>query len=47
MNTIFKGGNIQHILDNERKGEYLGKTVQMIHHFTNVIKDFICYNPNK
>lgn len=46
MNTISSGKLLQHILDNERKGEYLGKTVQMIPHFTNVIKDFICYNPN-
>ena len=41
MNTISSGKLLQHILDNERKGEYLGKTVQMIPHFTNVIKDFI------
>lgn len=47
MNTISSGKLLQHILDNERKGEYLGKTVQMIPHFTNVIKDFICYNPNE
>ena len=39
MNTISSGKLLQHILDNERKGEYLGKTVQMIPHFTNVIKD--------
>ncbi|MBI1309422.1 MAG: CTP synthase [Proteobacteria bacterium] len=29
------------ILHAERKGSYLGKTVQMIPHFTNAIKDFI------
>ena len=34
------------VLNKERKGEYLGSTVQVIPHITNEIKDFI-YNVGK
>ena len=46
INSTSSGKLFQKILNNEREGKYLGKTVQMIPHFTNIIKDFICYNPN-
>ena len=32
------------LLDKERKGDYLGNTVQVIPHFTNLIKEFILNN---
>lgn len=34
------------VLNKERKGEYLGQTVQIIPHVTNEIKDFILKNAN-
>ena len=46
INSTSSGKLYQKIINNEREGKYLGKTVQMIPHFTNIIKDFICYNPN-
>jgi CTP synthase len=41
-NSIITSGKIyQHIINKERKGEYLGHTVQLIPHFTNEIIDFV------
>jgi CTP synthase len=34
-------GSIQNVLAKERRGDYLGKTVQVIPHVTDEIKDFI------
>ena len=31
------------LIEKERSGDYLGKTVQMIPHSTNIIKEFISY----
>ncbi len=47
INSTSSGKLFQEILNNEREGKYLGKTVQMVPHFTNIIKEFICYNPNQ
>ena len=35
----------QSVIDKERRGVYLGKTVQVIPHITNEIKDCIRYSP--
>jgi CTP synthase len=40
-NNITSGKIYQTLLENERKGKYLGSTVQTIPHVTNLIKDFI------
>jgi CTP synthase len=40
-NSSSSGKLFQQLLTNERNGLFLGKTVQMIPHFTNMIKDFI------
>ena len=47
INSTSSGKLFQKILNNEREGKYLGKTVQMVPHFTNIIKEFICYNPGE
>ncbi|HOZ36882.1 MAG TPA: CTP synthase [bacterium] len=39
--NLTSGQIYQEILEKERKGEYLGKTVQVVPHITNKIKDFI------
>ena len=39
--NLTSGQIYQEILDKERKGDYLGKTVQVVPHITNKIKDFI------
>ena len=44
-NSSSSGKLYQKLIEKERNGDYLGKTVQMIPHFTNIIKEFICYNP--
>ena len=44
-NSSSSGKLYQKLIEKERNGDYLGKTVQMIPHFTNMIKEFICYNP--
>ena len=41
INSTSSGKLFQKILNKERRGDYLGKTVQMIPHFTNIIKEFI------
>ncbi|KAL8898284.1 MAG: hypothetical protein Q9192_002148 [Flavoplaca navasiana] len=40
-NNITLGKMFQHVLDRERKGEYLGKTVQIVPHLTDFIQDWI------
>ena len=45
INSTSSGKLYQKLIQKERSGEYLGKTVQMVPHFTNIIKEFICYNP--
>ncbi|OWU84416.1 CTP synthase [Oceanicola sp. 22II-s10i] len=39
--SISSGRIYQNVLDKERRGDYLGKTIQVIPHVTNEIKDFI------
>ena len=31
----------RHVIERERKGDYLGKTVQVVPHITNAIQDWI------
>ena len=45
--NITAGRVYQNVIQNERKGKYLGKTVQVIPHVTNEIKKNICFNLNK
>ncbi|KAI5000945.1 hypothetical protein ZWY2020_010904 [Hordeum vulgare] len=40
-NNITTGKIYQSVIDKERKGEYLGKTVQVVPHITNAIQDWI------
>ena len=46
-NSTSSGQLFKKILEKERNGDYLGKTVQMIPHFTDMIKDFICKGSDK
>lgn len=46
-NSTSSGKLFQQLIEKERMGCYLGKTVQMVPHFTNMIKEFICYNPEE
>jgi CTP synthase len=39
--NLTSGQIYQDVMERERKGEYLGKTVQVVPHITNKIKDFI------
>ncbi|MCL5775877.1 CTP synthase [Limibaculum sp. FT325] len=39
--SISSGRIYQNVLDKERRGDYLGKTIQVIPHVTNEIKDFL------
>jgi len=39
--NITTGKIYQHVLDTERRGDYLGKTVQMVPHVTNCVQDWI------
>ncbi len=41
MDNITAGRIYQNILNKERKGDYLGATIQVVPHVTNAIKDFI------
>ena len=34
-------GCLQHVIERERKGDYLGKTVQVVPHITDAIQDWI------
>ncbi|RMZ68017.1 CTP synthase [Pyrenophora seminiperda CCB06] len=40
-NNITTGKIYQHVIERERKGEYLGKTVQVVPHITDAIQDWI------
>ena len=40
-NNITTGKIFQKVINDERKGEYLGKTVQYVPHITNAIQDWI------
>ncbi|WVW80495.1 CTP synthase [Kwoniella bestiolae CBS 10118] len=40
-NNVTTGKVYSHVIDRERKGDYLGKTVQIIPHLTNAIQDWI------
>nr|TKW14184.1 hypothetical protein SEVIR_5G151101v2 [Setaria viridis] len=31
----------QYVIDKERRGDYLGKTVQIVHHLTDAIQEWI------
>tara|TARA_B100000902_G_scaffold243249_2_gene230323 strand:+ start:1266 stop:2984 length:1719 start_codon:yes stop_codon:yes gene_type:complete len=46
-NSTSSGKIFKNLLEKERKGEFLGKTVQMIPHFTNEIKNFIYKDSHK
>jgi CTP synthase len=47
LNNITTGRIYSSVIAKERKGEYLGATVQVIPHITNEIKDFIRTNEGK
>ena len=40
-NSITTGKMYQHVIERERRGDYLGKTVQIVPHLTNAIQDWI------
>ncbi|KAI0316067.1 CTP synthase [Amylostereum chailletii] len=40
-NNITTGKIYQHVIERERRGDYLGKTVQIVPHITNAIQDWI------
>lgn len=40
-NNITTGKIYQHVLEKERKGDYLGKTVQVVPHITDAVQDWI------
>nr|ODO02688.1 CTP synthase [Cryptococcus depauperatus CBS 7855] len=40
-NNVTTGKVYQHVIDRERRGDYLGKTVQIVPHLTNTIQDWI------
>ncbi|ETI20379.1 CTP synthase [Cladophialophora carrionii CBS 160.54] len=40
-NSITTGKMYQHVIERERRGDYLGKTVQVVPHITNAIQDWI------
>ena len=46
-NSISSGKLLLDLFKRERKGEFLGKTVQVVPHFTNAIKNFIQLDANK
>lgn len=41
-NNITTGKIYQKVIDEERKGSYLGKTVQVVPHITNAIQEWVC-----
>ena len=47
FSTTTSGRIYQKLLKRERKGYFLGKTVQVIPHVTNLIKEFLMYNAIK
>lgn len=40
-NNITTGKIYQHVIERERRGDYLGKTVQIVPHLTSAIQDWI------
>jgi CTP synthase len=40
--SVSSGRIYSNVLEKERRGDYLGKTIQVIPHVTNEIKDFLC-----
>lgn len=40
-NNITTGKIYQQVIEKERKGDYLGKTVQVVPHITNAIQDWV------
>nr|KIR87538.1 CTP synthase [Cryptococcus tetragattii IND107] len=40
-NNVTTGKVYQHVIDRERRGDYLGKTVQIVPHLTNAIQDWV------
>merc|ERR1712002_1059962 len=40
-NNITTGKIYQHVIDRERKGDYLGKTVQVVPHITDAIQEWV------
>ena len=46
-NSTSSGKLYKDLLEKERKGGYLGKTVQMVPHFTDIVKDFISFNESE
>ena len=47
LNSTSSGKLLFELLSKERKGDYLGKTVTMIPHFTDIIKNFIYKDSDK
>ena len=43
-NNITTGKIYQHVIDRERKGDYLGKTVQVVPHITDAIQTWVSLN---
>jgi len=40
-NNITTGKIYQHVIEKERKGDYLGKTVQVVPHLTDALQDWV------
>ncbi len=40
-NNITTGKIYQHVIERERKGDYLGRTVQVVPHLTDAVQDWI------
>ena len=40
-NSITTGKIYQHVIEKERKGDYLGRTVQVVPHLTDAVQDWI------
>jgi len=47
ISNTTSGKIYQELIQNERQGKYLGKTVQTIPHVTDLISQFIVHNPNR
>ena len=45
--NITTGRIYKHIIEKERRGDYLGATIQVIPHVTNEIKDFVLSDPGE
>jgi CTP synthase len=40
-NNLTTGKIYQHVIERERRGDYLGKTVQIVPHLTNAIREWV------